>query len=186
MSRGKNKIKVAERPAFKTLTASTMRPPRFEEGSDGETNYYLEYTTVDGKSHQVPCTKGVYQDTEKEQLYRNYRIQFQLLYNEDDGVVSHINLKSKQEFLPTGFTEENIEGNNLDTKHVEVSLSPEKELKVLRAPSEVSSASEKEILESLEKDANAASGDYLAGKFRVVEIRERDGYKTFFVDPTVT
>ena len=59
-------------------------------------------------------------------------------------------------------------------------------LKILRAPAEVSTSTENEILESLKKDAKAKSGDYLAGKFRVAEIRERDGYKTFFIDPTVT
>ena len=92
----KSKVKVAERPAFKTLNASTMGPPRFVENDNGETSYYLEYTTVDGKANQVPCTKGVYQDIEKEQIYKNYRIQFQLLMNESDGTVSHINLKSKK------------------------------------------------------------------------------------------
>jgi len=186
MSRTKNKIKVADRPAFKTLTASTLGPPRFTENEEGETDYYLEYVTSEGKIHQVQCTKGVYQDVEKEQLYRNYRVQFQLLFDEEKSIVSHINLKSKKEFLPAGFTEENIVGNNLDIKHIEASLSPESELKILRAPAEVSTSTENEILESLKKDAKAKSGDYLAGKFRVAEIRERDGYKTFFIDPTVT
>lgn len=185
MSRGRKKIKVTERPAYKTLQASTMGPPRFTEVGPEEMRYYLEYTTSAGKQHQVPCTKGVYQDMEKEQIYRNYRVQFQLFLDEDKGVVSHINLKTKPEFLPKGFSEENVEGNDVGVKHVEVSLSPEKELKILRAPSETSSSSEKQILESLKKDVNAVSGDYLAGLFRVVEVRERDGYKTFFVDPSI-
>jgi len=185
MSQTKNKVKIADRPAYKTLEASTLGPPKFQDGESGDTTYQLEYVTVDGKHNKVACTKGVYQDVEKEQLYRNYRVKFELLYDQDAELVSHINLKSKSEFLPMGFKQGDVVGSEVDLEQVEISLSPKKELRILRAPSSVSSNTEGEMLESLKKDAGVSSGDYLAGKYRVVEIRERDGFKTFFVDPAV-
>jgi hypothetical protein len=185
MSKQSNKVKVITRPVFETLVAATLRIPYFSD-EDGDTTYHLNYITTGGKAKAVACSKGVYKDVESEQLYKNYRVQFHLLFNEEEQLVTHINLKSKKEFLPAGFTEENIVGHtNTDVQHVEVSLSPDSELKILRTPTSTASSTENDILKSLQEDTAVSSGDYLQGKYRVVEIRERDGFKTFFVDPSV-
>ena len=176
----KSKIKVTERPVFKTILASTLRPPAFiEDEESGEVSYALTYTTKNGKSETIPCTKGIYQDVEKEKLHSNYRTQFKLLVDEETGLISHINLESKKEFLPAGFNESNIEGNTLDIKNIEISLSPDSELKVLRAPAEVAGSTESEILESLQKDADAKSGDYIAGNIELQKYEKETAIKHF-------
>ena len=181
-----NKVKIAQRPVFKRLVADTLRPPQFSEG-EGNTEYQLNFVSPEGKANTVQCSKGVYQDVEKEKLYKNYRVQFHLLFDEEQEMITHINLKTKTQFLPAGFTEDDIVGSKTDVQHLEIGLSPDKNLNILRAPTTTASSTETEVLESLKiAPEDVKSGDYLQGKYRVVEIRERDGHKTFFIDPSVT
>jgi hypothetical protein len=181
-------VKVVKRPNFDKLVAQTMKPPHFEnsENPEEEASYYLNYVSPTGKWEVIACTKGVYKDVEVEKLYKNYRVQFHLLFDTEKKLVSHINVKTKREFLPAGFTEENIVGHEKEVSALEISLSPDNVVKVLRAPTTTSTSTENEVLESIQKNADIKSGDYILGKYRVFEIRERDGFKTFHVDPEIS
>ena len=178
--------KIVKRPEFTKLVGETLRVPSFEDDDyTGQVRYYLHFVTPEGKAEKIECTKGVYQDVEKEQLYKNYRLQYHLLLDQTQELVTHINVKTKREFLPPGFSPSDIVGGEKEAQFLEVSLTPESELQVLRSPTTVASTTENEVLTSLGKDSQVSSGDYIEGKYRVSEIRERDGYKTFFIDTHV-
>lgn len=98
--------------------------------------------------------------------------------------MQHLNSRLKPEHLPPGFNESDVLDSAVthEAVHLEVTISPGDEIEVNRAPSDCTQATEDEVIDSLSSDINIKPGDYILGRYRIDEIREREGYKTIYID----
>tara|TARA_B100000579_G_scaffold437938_1_gene470094 strand:+ start:15927 stop:16520 length:594 start_codon:yes stop_codon:yes gene_type:complete len=178
------KAKVNKRAKYKKVTAISIRLPEeiIEEGESPK--FFINYVLSSGQLVKKPCTHKVWKDINNEGLFKKFRYEFDVFEDSQKGIVQHLNARLKSEHLPAGFNEQDVIDSAVTTEsaHLEVGVSPDNELSVNRAPSSCTKATEDEVLESISSDMNVKSGDYLLGKYRVEEIREREGHKTIFVD----
>jgi len=176
--------KAAPRPKLKRLSAISIRLPGAHEYDTDQWEFTCGFVEPSGKFVTKACTRKIWQEINSEKLFKKFRYEFDVFVDEQD-VVTHINAKLKREFLPPGFTVEDLEPSSDDVKEVkflEVTQDPSLVLRVMRAPSNCSRPTEDEVLASLESNSDLKSGDYISGRYRVEEIRERDGVKTFYID----
>ena len=179
--------KAVKRPKYKKVTAISIRLPE-SEVEEGETpKFFINYVLNSGKLVTKPCTHKIWKDVTAEELFRKFRYQFEIFEDSDSGEVQHIDAKLKKEHLPSGFSEDDLisvgdDDSVKEPRFVEVVINPDNEVSVKRAPTKCTKATEDEILESISNDTSIKSGDYLKGAYRVDEIREREGYKTLYVD----
>lgn len=179
-----SKAKVTKRAKYKKTTAISIRIPE-EVVEDGEQpKFFINYVLVSGQLVKRPCTHKVWKDINNEGLFKKFRYEFDIFEDSQKGIVQHLNSRLKSEHLPAGFNEQDVIDSAVtsEASNLEITVSPENELSVARAPSSCSKATEDEVIDSMSSDLNIKSGDYILGKYRVDEIREREGYKTIFVD----
>ena len=170
-------------PSFSRIQAVTIQLAYLKQLDDDSLEYYLDYVTPAGKFKTERCSKSVYKDVNSEKLTSNFRVKFTFLKDSEDGLIKHIAIKTKPEFLPQGFTEEDSDMPNYSaSENLELSVAPDSEVSVLKFPASASNTACNDVLASIQKDSNIKSGDYILGKYRISEIRERDGYKTVYID----
>jgi hypothetical protein len=176
----------AKRAKYKKTTAISIRLPEeiIEDGA--KPKFFINYVLHTGELKTRPCTHKVWKDINIEELFKKFRYEFDIFEDAGTGVVQHLNSRLKSEHLPVGFNEADIVDSTVthEAAHLEVTVSPDDELSVQRAPSSCTQATEEEVIDSLAADLSVKSGDYILGKYRVDEIREREGHKTIYVDTT--
>ena len=179
-----SKTKVTKRAKYKKSTAISIRIPDeiVEEGE--EPQFFINYVISSGQLVKRPCTHKVWKDINNEGLFKKFRYEFDIFEDSEKGIVQHLNSRLKPEHLPAGFSEQDVVDSAVtsEASFLEITLSPEDELSVARAPSSCGKATEDEVIDSISNDLAVKSGDYILGKYRVEEIREREGFKTIFVD----
>ena len=177
-------VKSVARPKLKKIPAISIRLPGATELDDNQWSFSCGFVEPSGKLITKECTRKIWQEINSEALFKKFRYEFDVFVDEKD-IVTHINAKLKQEFLPPGFNAEDLDDSHSDlneVKFLEVTKDPSDILRVMRAPSNCSRPTEDEVVESLESNSDIKSGDYIAGRYRVEEIRERDGVQTFYID----
>ena len=176
-------IQVENRPQLKKHEAISIRLPGAEEVSEDVYKFNMSFVRPSGQLVHKECTRKIWREINSEELFRKFRYNFDVFTDEND-VVHHINAKAKQEFLPPGFNMDDVETDlkEKETRYLELTKDPSGTLRVMRAPSSCSRPTEDEVLESIKDQSEISSGDYLKGRYRVEEIRERDGYLTYYVD----
>ena len=179
------KLNVDSRPKLKKTEAISIRlPGEVQDESDESWTFNMSYVTPSGSLAHRTCTRKIWQEINTEALYKKFRYDFEI-YEDENDVVHHINAKLKREFLPAGFSTDDVENEsrNVDeVRFLEITKDASETLRVMRAPSSCTRPTEDEIIDSLSKDDNVSSGTYILGKYRVEEIREREGATTYYVD----
>ena len=176
--------KSISRPKLKKIPAISIRLPGATELDDDKWTFTCGFVEPSGKLLTKECTRKIWQEINSEKLFKKFRYEFDVFVDDKD-VVTHINAKLKKEFLPPGFNTEDLDDTQTElseVKFLEVTKDPSDTLRVMRAPSNCSRPTEDEIVESLESNSALKSGDYISGRYRVEEIRERDGVTTFYID----
>ena len=179
------KLTVDSRPKLKKNDAISIRlPGEDQDESDDSWSFNMSYVTPSGQLVHRSCTRKIWQEINEEALFKKFRYDFEV-YEDENEVVHHINAKLKREFLPAGFSAEDIENESRsvdEVRFLEITKDASDTLRVMRAPSSCSRPTEDEIVDSLSKDDNVSSGTYILGKYRVDEIREREGVLTYYID----
>ena len=184
-----SKATAQKRPSYKKQTAISIRLPEQDLSNQSKPKFFINYVLNSGEQVKRPCTHKVWKDINAEKLFQKFRYNFEVLYDDATGIVQHLTSSMKREHLPAGFSEEDVvdaDSNVSNPTYLEVVVDPENTVKVARAPSDCGKGTEDEVLDSLASDTDVKSGDYLSGKYRVEEIREREGFKTIFVDVNFT
>jgi len=179
------KLTINSRPKLKKNDAISIRlPGEDQDESDESWSFNMSYVTPSGQLVHRTCTRKIWQEINEESLFKKFRYDFEV-YEDENDVVHHINAKLKREFLPAGFSTEDMENESRsvdEVRFLEITKDASDTLRVMRAPSSCSRPTEDEIVDSLSKDDNVSSGTYILGKYRVEEIREREGVQTYYVD----
>ena len=176
-------VEIQNRPNLKKIEAISIRLPGAEEIGDDEYKFNMGFVIPSGKLVHRECTRKVWREINSEELFRKFRYDFDI-FEDENNVVHHINARAKQEFLPPGFNLEDVETDlkSKETRFLEITKDPSNTLRVMRAPTTCSRPTEDEVLDSIKSESNIVSGDYIKGRYRVEEIRERDGHTTYYVD----
>lgn len=181
---GVSKATVDARPKLKKHEAISIRLPGEEKIDENTWNFSMGYVDPSGQLHHKSCTRKIWQEINSEELFKKFRYDFEVFIDDGD-VVQHINARLKKEFLPAGFTTDDVENEKSaleEVRFLEVTKDPSDTLRVMRSPSSCTRPTEDEILESLSNNMDVSSGTYILGKYRVEEIRERDGVSTYYID----
>ena len=176
-------VEVENRPNLKKMEAISIRLPGAQEIGDDKYKFTMGFVAPSGRLIHKECTRKVWREINSEELFRKFRYDFDIFIDEKD-IVHHINARAKQEFLPPGFNIEDVEDDlkSKETRFLEITKDPSNVLRVMRAPSTCSRPTEDEVLDSIKSESSISSGDYIKGRYRVEEIRERDGHITYYVD----
>lgn len=168
----------------KTVKATSIKfSPAPEEQPGANVAYGINY--VDEQARPImnsPCTKAVWQQVQTQQLHREFRKEFFVQYN-DSGVIEHITIKDKPEFMP-GFTKESEQKNDYPAA-VLLRRSPDNTVVAERVPERVSMAIVDAICVKVAamKPEETRSGMLVDGKYVILETRSPIGHDLIFVDP---
>jgi|SaaInlV_165m_DNA_1040744.scaffolds.fasta_scaffold03270_10 hypothetical protein len=178
-------LAVIDRPQLSKAEAQSIRLPNAEEVSKDKYVFSMGYVAPSGELKIKKCTQKVWKEINSEELFKKFRYNFDIFTDEND-VVQHINARAKAEFLPPGFdiTDIKSELEDKEVKHLEIVKDATDTLRVMRSPSSCSRPTEDEILTGVQDLESISSGDYINGKYRVEEIREKSGATTYYIDST--
>jgi len=138
----------------------------------------------DGTYLEMPCTEHVYRQIVSANLTIAHRKMFELVV--EDGVVVSVTPVPKPEFRNIEEADEPAPRTSEDTSpYLVVQVDPQGSVVVRDRPAGLPDAPVDQIRKAiLEDHANIRDMDYIAGIHRVVEVRQRDGFKTFHVLPS--
>jgi hypothetical protein len=173
---------VRKKQVFERIPAIGMKPPLFNETEEGM-EYSLVYVSPQGKQCIIRCTENVWRDVQQSQLSRKPRHDFVLLKDRAEEIVTQITMHLKRDFGIFDLATDTEAGASPASKYVEVVIDPEGTVSIKNRPADITHAVEDVILSSLRTDGAIRSGDYIDGSYRVDEVRERDGFRTAYVDP---
>jgi hypothetical protein len=167
-------------PTFERIPAIGMKPPTHEEEDDGSVHYYLNYVTPQGKLARLECTENVWRDANQSKLNRKPRYDFVMYRDRKTSKVGQLSMHMKRDFQVFDQIEDSDESNS---RHIELVVDPEEIVSIRNRPADITQEVADVILSSLSRDPHVASGSYIEGAYRVDEVRERDGYRTIYVNP---
>ena len=173
---------VRKQQIFERIPAIGMKPPLYNETEEG-TTYSLVYVSPQGKQCIVKCTENVWRDVQQSQLSRKPRHDFVLLKDRAEEIVTQITMHLKRDFGIFDLATDTEAGSSPASKYVEVVIDPEGTVSIRNRPADITNAVEDVILSSLRTNGDITSGDYIDGSYRIDEVRERDGFRTAYVDP---